>query len=71
MSQTLTAVVVLPAVTYCTTDGTPYRSDESGIVHVTAAHATELVNRGVAAVATATQMGATKHKGSPLLIIVG
>jgi hypothetical protein len=71
MSQTLTAVVVLPGVTYCSNDGVPYRSDESGIVHVTAAHAIELVARGVAAVATATQMGATKHKGSPLQIQVG
>lgn len=71
MSQTLTAVVVTPGVTYCSNDGVPYRADYSGIVHVTAAHAVEFVARGVASTATAAQVGATQHKGSPLTITTG
>lgn len=71
MSRQLTALNVAAGVTYCTADGTPYRADWSGIVHVEAKHVTELVTtRAVATTTTAAQMGATHHKGAPLVLTV-
>jgi nitrous oxidase accessory protein NosD len=71
MSRTLTALVVTPAITYCTQDGTPYRADTTGIIHVEARHVTELVTtRAVATLATAATLGATAHKGAPLMLVV-
>jgi len=43
MSRTLTALKVTPGITYTVPrDGSPYRADESGIIHVEAAHVAPL-----------------------------
>lgn len=71
MSRQLTALNMTAGVTYCTNDGTPYRADTSGIVHVEAKHVSELVTvRGVATTTTAAQMAATHHRGMPLVLTV-
>lgn len=71
MSRQLTAVSITAGLTVCTNDGTPYRADPSGIVHIEAKHVTELVTtRAVATLATAAQVGATVHRGAPLVLTV-
>lgn len=70
MSQTFTALSGTPAVTYCTRDGAPYRTDANGVVHVkSGAHVTELTGRGLSAL-TATQMAAKGHSGDPISLTV-
>ena len=69
MARTLTAMVSTPGVTVCTQDGTPYRPDTSGIVHVEAKHVAELTTRGNHS-AVSGEVGATAHKGTPLQLTV-
>lgn len=71
MATSMTAMNLTPGVTVCTKDGTPYRPDWSGIVHVqTGAHVTELTARG-ATTATTADIHASFHKGASLVITVG
>lgn len=69
MSRTFTAVSGTPQVTYCTNDGTPYRTDAAGIVHVAAAHVTELTGRGLSQ-PTLSQLATAGHRGETQTITV-
>lgn len=67
MARTWTAMKIPPQTTACTTDGTPYRSDWTGIVHVlSAGHVAELAVRGFAVAFAADLRG--HHSGVPLII---
>lgn len=78
MSQTLTAMLGTPGITYCASvSGNAYRADVNGIVHVLASEVTEMSNKAAPpgtgnvalAVATAAQMASKGHAGDPLSYI--
>ena len=67
MARTWTAMKLPAQTTACTVDGTPYRSDWTGIVHVlSAGHVPELAARGYATAVASDLRG--HHSGVPLII---
>jgi hypothetical protein len=64
VSRSFVAMKGTAQVTYCTQDGTPYRTDEYGIAYVLQAHQNEMLARSDAlATATAAQLVAAGKSG--------
>ncbi len=64
MSRTLTPLKGTAGVTYCTLDGTPYRTDVNGIIYVLSnAHSTELIANTTLTAASAAYLAAHGHRG--------